>query len=186
MVIFKGNDASDDRIRLRSGRIAFDCFTGNTTDATAENIIAFIDSNGFDIQLNPIVATGINTGEDTWAIRIPIQCSITKTISNSGTTNIRLPKNIGNFSAGPSTAMDYLLNISRADGDYDNSDRPYYLGVLQLSTFATKKGRLFTIPSQSVGFNSISVADDGDEKDLVVQLNTSSSVSCKITLTQIR
>lgn len=186
MVLFKGNDASDDRIRLRSGTLAFDCYTGNTTDLTAENIIATIDSNGFDIKLDPIVATGVNTSEDTWDIRIPIQCGLTKTISNSSTTSIRLPKSIGNFSAGPSTAMVYLLNISRADGDYDNSDRPYYLGVLQLSTFATKKGRLFTIPSQSVGFNSISVADDGDDKDLVVQLNTSSSVSCKITLTQIR
>jgi hypothetical protein len=186
MVIFKGNDASDDRIRLRSGKIALDCYTGNTTDLTAENIIATIDSNGLDILLNPIVATGINTGEDTWDIRIPIQCRLAKTITQGSTTNIRLPKAIGNFSAGTNTSMVYLVNISRTDGDWGTGDSPSFLGVLQLSTFATKKGRLYTISGASNDISSIAVATDGDDIDLQVQLSTSSNTHCVITLTQIR
>jgi len=190
MVLFKGNDSGNDRIRLRSGTIAFDCYTGDTTDRTAENIRATVDSNGINILTNPIKATSVNTGEDTWDIRIPIQCSLTKTIvsinGSGGTTNIRLPKSIGNFSAGPATAMNYLVNISRSDGDWNTGDRPYYGGFLQLSTFSSKKGRLFTIPSQSYQIESIALVDDGNDVDLQVQLNSASDTSCKITLTQIR
>lgn len=186
MVLFKGNDASDDRIRLRSGKLAFDCYTGNTTDLTAENIVATIDSDGLDILTDPITATGINTGEDTWAIRIPIQCSVTKTISNSSATSIRLPKSIGNFSAGPSTAMVYLVNISRQNGDWATGDSPSFLGVLQLSTFATKKGKLYTVSGASNDITSVAVAEDGDDIDLQVQLSTGGNTDCVITLTQIR
>lgn len=186
MVLFKGNDASDDRIRLRSGKLAFDCYTGNTTDLTAENIVATIDSNGLDILLNPITATGVNTGEDTWDIRIPIQCRLAKTISNSSATSIRLPKSIGNFSAGTSTAMVYLVNISRADGDWATGDSPSFLGVLQLSTFATKKGKLYTISGASNDINSVAIAEDGSDIDLQVQLSTGGNTDCVITLTQIR
>ena len=186
MILFKGNDASDDRIRLRSGKIALDCYTGNTTDLTAENIIATIDSNGLDILLNPIVATGINTGEDTWDIRIPIQCRLAKTLTQGSATNVRLPKSIGNFSAGINTSMVYLLNISRADGDWATGDSPSFLGVLQLSTFATKKGRLYTISGASNDISSIAVVTDGDDIDLQVQLSTGGNTDSIITLTQIR
>ena len=186
MVLFKGNDSSDDRIRLRSGKLAFDCFTGASSDQTAENIVATIDSNGLDILLNPITATGINTGEDTWDIRIPIQCRLAKTISNSSATSIRLPKAIGNFSAGSSTAMVYLVNISRADGDWATGDSPSFLGVLQLSTFAGKKGKIYTVSGASNDITSVAVAEDGSDIDLQVQLSTGGNTDCVITLTQIR
>jgi len=191
LVIFKGNDHSaltnTDRIRLRAGQLAFDCYSSPTSDRTAEDIKATIDSNGLSILTNPITASTVNDGVNDWDIRIPIQCSLTKLITNSATTtNIRLPRNIGNFSGGPNNAMVYLLNISRSDGDWNTSDRPSYLGLLQLSTFSTKKARLLTIVGGSNQINSIAVAEVGNDIELQVQVGCALPTTCKITLTQIR
>ena len=57
MVLFKGNDVAGasgpDRIRLRAGAIAFDTYSGATTDRTAESIRMFINSSG-DVGINTV------------------------------------------------------------------------------------------------------------------------------------
>lgn len=170
-----------------SGNLYFDSSTLFIRSQNGASTYANFTSNGLNILTNPIKATTVNDGVNDWFIRIPIQCSLVKEITNSaGTTNIRLPKNIGNFSAGTSTAMVYLVNISRADGDWDAGDRPSYLGVLQVSTFAGKKVRLYTISGASNQISSIAIAYNVDQVELRVQLGTSFPTSCKITLTQIR
>jgi hypothetical protein len=46
MLLFKGNDHGDDRIRLRAGAIAFDTYTSPTNDRTAENIRMYVNASG--------------------------------------------------------------------------------------------------------------------------------------------
>ena len=54
LLLFKGNDATPssntDRIRLRSGEIAIDSYTGSTTDRHSENIIAKFNSDGLTLK----------------------------------------------------------------------------------------------------------------------------------------
>jgi hypothetical protein len=61
MLLFKGNDRFDDRIRLRSGQIAFDCLNVNTTDRTEENIVATIDNNNMIFYNNLKIGMGTTT-----------------------------------------------------------------------------------------------------------------------------
>jgi len=46
LLLFKGNDVNQDRIRLRAGVIQFDTYTGATTNRTAENIRMTISTAG--------------------------------------------------------------------------------------------------------------------------------------------
>ena len=66
LVIFKGNDqlgSNTDRIRLRAGQIAFDVYTGATTDRTAENIRATIDSNSVDTNVQMVITKAGNDND---------------------------------------------------------------------------------------------------------------------------
>ena len=185
MLFFKGNDSAHDRIRMRAGQIMFDCYTGNTTDRIAENIIASMNSSGLNILTNPIKASTYNDGVNNWAMRVPVQLSLIKTIPYTTTTSIRLPKNIGNFSGGPNYCMVYLINISRTDGDWNNSNRASYLGLLQISIFSIKKARLYTLGA-NYQFSVLTLVEVGDEIELLLQASTTNNITCTITLTQIR
>jgi len=58
LVIFKGNDhlgTNTDRIRLRSGQIAFDVFASPTSTRTTENIRATIDSDSIDTNVQMVI-----------------------------------------------------------------------------------------------------------------------------------
>jgi hypothetical protein len=46
LLLFKGNDANQDRIRLRASVIQFDTYTGGTTNRTAEDIRMTITNSG--------------------------------------------------------------------------------------------------------------------------------------------
>jgi hypothetical protein len=46
LLLFKGNDANQDRIRLRASKIQFDTYTGGTTNRTAEDIRMTITNAG--------------------------------------------------------------------------------------------------------------------------------------------
>ena len=66
LIVFKGNDhknGNTDRIRLRSGVIAFDVFSSPTTDRTTENIRATIDSDSFDSNVQMVITKAGNDND---------------------------------------------------------------------------------------------------------------------------
>ena len=68
LLLFKGNDVSAERIRLRASIIAFDTYPGASSDRTAENIRMFINSAG---------NVGINTVSPAYKLDVNGSCRIT-------------------------------------------------------------------------------------------------------------
>ena len=168
-----------------------DVTLGDPSNSSDLIVYGTLDVTG-DVTIgNPIVAEDITvdsvTGNETWSIRTPIICSFNKLLTNSFPTIITLPKSVGNFDSLDLNDVNvYSLVISRTNGNFELSDNPYYFGYIQISNETTGKV-LLTQSSVENQISSISATKTVFNRiDLEITLDTSGSVECTISLTQLR
>ena len=151
LLLFRGDNIADttgvDRIRLRSGAIAFDTYPATSTSSTAENIRMYIDGNG-------------NVGIGNTAPTAPL-CVGNSNLSGSNGF-ITIGKNNGGGGAR-SQYIGYNSNFDLVIGDYSGGSGPL-VEAFKLSYAAPANslvidggGGISTVGATSLG-SSLSVA----------------------------